>query len=168
MVIYKLNLKMMKVVLMIREGLMGFILFALAASMIPIPSSHAETPVPWECFNYSVEAQSRCLNAFIEQQREQIGRLQGQVQAQQDAMKQMKEQMDKQAAASANMQQQLSQSTSTVIAPTVVPPAYAYSYMYPPTIGFGLYLGRPSIYGPPYYYHPYWGPRFYGHWGRRW
>ena len=68
----------------------------------------------------------------------------------------------RQSAATADLQQQLSQRPTTV-----VPTPYAYTYAYPP-VGLGLYLGRPWIYGPPYYYHPYWGPRFYGRWGRRW
>jgi len=42
--------------------------------------------------------------------------------------------------------------------------------VYPP-VGLGLYLGRPWIYGQPYYYRPYiYGPRYYGshHRGHRW
>ncbi|BCA53395.1 conserved exported protein of unknown function [Nitrospira sp. KM1] len=143
-------------------------LFIGIAAILSTPLlAHAASPVPWECSNYSEEAQTRCLNAFIEHQRERIGKLEGQVQAQQEAMNQLKSQMDRQAATAATMQKQ-SVSPPYSLAPAVVPPPYAYSYVYPPTIGFGLYLGRPRIYGPPYYYHPYWGPRFYGHWGRGW
>jgi len=128
------------------------------------PAAHAAGPqVPWECSNYGEEAQTRCLNAFIEHQREQIERLEGQLQAQREAVGQLKNQIDRQASATADLQQQLSQRPAT----TVVPTPYAYTYAYPP-VGLGLYLGRPWIYGPPYYYHPYWGPRFYGRWGRRW
>ncbi|HEY6084529.1 MAG TPA: hypothetical protein VIU63_03995 [Nitrospira sp.] len=123
----------------------------------------AGTQVPWECSNYSEEAQTRCLNAFIEHQREQIDRLEGQLQAQKETVGQLKGQIDRQAAATADLQQQYSQRPAT----TFVPTPYAYTYVYPP-VGIGLYLGRPWIYGPPYYYHPYWGPRFYGRWGRRW
>jgi hypothetical protein len=134
----------------------GVILWSIAA--------HAgSAQVPWECSNYSEEAQTRCLNAFIEHQREQIGKLEGQLQAQHETVNQLKGQVDRQAAASADLQQQLSQRPSTA----VVPAPYVYSYAYPP-VGLGLYLGRPWIYGPPYYYHPFYGPRFYGRWGRRW
>ncbi len=138
---------------------------AVAGMMLWIATAHASGPqVPWECSNYSEEAQTRCLNAFIEQQRDQISKLEGQLQAQQETVNQLKGQVDRQAAASADLQRELSQRPSTT---TIVPTPYAYSYAYPP-IGLGLYIGRPWIYGPPYYYHPYWGPRFYGRWGRRW
>jgi septal ring factor EnvC (AmiA/AmiB activator) len=136
----------------------------LAAGMVLFTvSSHAASPqVPWECSNYGEEAQTRCLNAFIEHQREQIDKLEGELQAQRETVGQLKGQIDRQSGATADLQQQLSQSPTTV-----VPTPYAYTYAYPP-VGLGLYLGRPWIYGPPYYYHPYWGPRFYGRWGRRW
>lgn len=123
----------------------------------------ADTSVPWECSNYSEQAQARCMNAFIEQQREQIHRLEGQLQAERDAVAGLRSQIERQAAVTSDLQQQLSQRQTT----TLVPTPYAYTYAYPP-VGLGLYLGRPWIYGPPYYYHPYWGPRFYGRWGRRW
>ncbi len=134
-----------------------------ASAVVSVAGAQASgSQVPWECSNYSEEAQARCLNAFIEQQREQIGKLQGQLQAQQETMNQLKGQIDRQAAVSAEVQQQLSQRPAAVVTTPSV-----YSYVYPP-VGIGLYLGRPWIYGPPYYYHPYWGPRFYGRWGRRW
>ena len=138
---------------------------ATAAMLLWAVAAWAAGPqVPWECSNYSEEAQTRCLNAFIEQQRDQISKLESQLQAQQETVNQLKGQVDRQAATSADLQRELSQRPSTT---TVVPTPYAYSYAYPP-IGLGLYIGRPWIYGPPYYYHPYWGPRFYGRWGRRW
>ncbi len=138
---------------------------AIASMLLWTASARAAGPqVPWECSNYSEEAQTRCLNAFIEQQREKIGKLEGQLQAQQETVDQLKGQIDRQAAASVDLQQQLSQRPTTT---TIVPSPYAYSYVYPP-VGIGLYLGRPWIYGPPYYYHPRWGPRLYGRWGRRW
>lgn len=123
----------------------------------------ADLSVPWECSNYSEQAQTRCMNAFIEQQREQIQKLEGQLQAERDAVAGLKSQVERQAAQTSDLQQQLSQRQTT----TVVPTPYAYAYAFPP-VGLGIYLGRPWIYGPPYYYHPYWGPRFYGHWGRHW
>ena len=139
---------------MVAEGLAaGMFLFAASALA-------AASGVPWECSNYSEEAQTRCTNAFIEQQREQIEKLEGQLREQRDTVGQLKNQLDRQAATTADLQQRLSQRPA-------VPSPYAYAYVYPP-VGLGLYLGRPWIYGPPYFYHPYWGPRFYGRWGRRW
>jgi hypothetical protein len=133
-------------------------------------SAQAESPqVPWECSNYTDEAQTRCLNAFIERQQEQIAQLEGRLQAQQDLVGQLKGQVDRQTAATAQLQQQLAQPP---VATAVVPPPYVYPYAfaYPP-VGLGLYLGRPWI-GPGYYGYygrPYWGPRsYYRHYGRRW
>ena len=125
--------------------------------------------VPWECSHYSGEAQTRCLNAFIERQQQHIGQLEGRLQAQQEQMGQLKGQIDRQAAATSQPQQQLSQPpVTTAIVP---PPYYPYAFAYPayPPVGIGLYLGRPwgvpGFYG--YYGRPYWGPRFfYRHHGR--
>lgn len=139
---------------------------AAASLLLAAALSHAENqPVPWECSTYEGEAQTRCLNMFIELQREEIGKLKGQLQAQQGTMEQLKQQSDRQAAATADTQRQI------VAPPTIIPaaPYSAYTYVYPPAIGLGLYLGRPGFYGYPYYYRPhiYWGPRYYRHWGRR-
>lgn len=141
-------------------------LLAVTLSIPAVPAFADNPPVPWECSNYGDEARTRCLNAFIEQQRDQISRLEGQLRAQQEAVGQLKGQLDRQAAAAADVQQQLSQRQTAAI----VPAPYAYSFVYPP-VGFGIYLGRPWIYGPPYYGYygrPFWGPRYYGHWKRRW
>ncbi|HEU4684094.1 MAG TPA: hypothetical protein VFS39_06300 [Nitrospira sp.] len=102
------------------------------------------------------------MNAFIEHQREQIERLEGQLQAQRATVDQLKSQLDRQTATATDLQQRLAQ--RALPAP---PNPYLYSYVYPP-VGLGIYLGRPWIYGPPFFYHPYWGPRFYGHWRRGW
>lgn len=129
----------------------------------------AGSNVPWECSTYADEAQTRCLNAFIERQQEQIGQLEGKLQAQQEQTAQLKGQADRQNAATAQLQHQLSQ--PPVATPVVPPPyIYPYTYAYPP-VGFGVYLGRPWI-GPGfygYYGRPYWGPHFYyRHYGRHW
>lgn len=130
--------------------------------LLALPVSYAaDAQVPWECSNYEGAAQTRCLNAFIDLQREKIGQLEGQLQAQQGTVNQLKEHMDRQSAATADLQRQLSDrsSLSAPLAP------YAYSYIYPPAIGLGLSLGRPWNYGYPYYFRPYGGPRYYRHWG---
>ena len=138
-----------------------FMLFS--ASLFALPALAASQQVPWECSNYSGEAQSRCLNGFIEQQREQINKLQGQLQAQQEAVGQLKGEVDRQTAATAALQQQMSQRPTTV----VIPAPYTYSFVYPP-VGLGIYLGRPWIYGSYHYGfgRHFWGPRSYGHRGR--
>ncbi|ULA63253.1 MAG: hypothetical protein LZF86_100254 [Nitrospira sp.] len=139
---------------------------AAAALLLAAGLARAESQsVPWECSTYEGEAQTRCLNTFIELQREEIGKLKGQLQAQQSAVEQLKQQSDRQAAATADMQRQIASP------PPIIPvaPYNAYTYVYPPAVGLGLYLGRPGFYGYPPYYRPhiYWGPRYYRHWGRR-
>ena len=79
--------------------------------------------VPWECSNYTDEAQTRCLSAFIERQQEQIGKLESQLQNQQDMVGQLKGQVERQSAATAQLQQQLAQPPVTT---TIVPPPYLY------------------------------------------
>jgi hypothetical protein len=138
-------------------------LMLFSATLFALPALANSQQVPWECSNYSDEAQTRCLTGFIEQQRERINKLEGQLQAQQEAVGQLKGQVHQQAAATADLQQQLSQRPTTA----VVPAPYVYSYVYPP-VGLGIYLGRPWIYGSYYYGYGrhFWGPRYYGHRGR--
>ncbi len=129
--------------------------------------AYANTDVPWECSNYEGAAQTRCMNAFIEQQRETIARLEAELRSQQGAVKELKDKVDRQAAATADVQRQLPDrsSTSTLVVPAPYPFWYAQPY---PPVGFGIYFGRPWAYGPPYWAGPYWGPRFYGRWRHRW
>lgn len=114
----------------------------------------AASPVPWECSNYSEEAQARCMQALIDTQRERIGQLEGELKAQQGAVGQLREQMDRQSAATADMQRQLAHPPAVMPA---VPPVYSYAYptpglgLYP---GIGLYFGRPWRYGYGYGYAP--------------
>jgi hypothetical protein len=126
----------------------------------PAVALAAETSIPWECSTYEGDAQSRCVHAFIEHQREQIERLEGQLQAQQGAFGQLKDQVDRQAAPAADLQRQLSDRPPT----TVIPSPYSYTYVYPPTFGFGLHFGRPWIYGAPYPYAPFRRHGYYRHW----
>lgn len=151
-----------------RHSLPSLLIAGTAAAVLLLAAglAHAQTqPVPWECSTYEGDAQTRCLNGFIESQREEFARLKGQLQAQQSSVDQLKQQTDRQAAATADLQRQLA------APPTIVPavPYSTYTYVYPPAIGLGLYLGRPGFYGYPYYYRPhiYWGPRSYRHRGHR-
>ncbi|MEQ1791471.1 MAG: hypothetical protein ABL905_04110 [Nitrospiraceae bacterium] len=138
-------------------GVMG-----IGMLLASLPAQAGESQTPWECSTYTGDAHTRCLAAFVESQRDQIAALQARVQAQQDTVNQLKSQMDRQAAANAAGQQPLAQPPTIV---QVAPPLYTY-----PPVGLGLYLGRPWIYGQPYYYPPYiFGPRYYGHHrGHRW
>lgn len=139
---------------MLMIGAIGILLLLWTVS-----ARATDQAVPWECSSYTGDAQTRCVNSFIELQREEIAKLKGQLQAQEGAVNQLRQQVDRQAAAAADAQRQLSAT------PSVVPAApYVYSYIYPPAVGLGFYIGRPWIYGPPYYYRPYWGPHRHGYW----
>ncbi len=150
------------------------IIMGVSALLITTPVSAAETAGPWECSNYTGDAHTRCLQAFIEIQREKISKLEAEVQVQQSTVGQLKDQADRQNAMTAELQRQMAQQSSApstyAYASPGIAPGLLYSY---PSIGFGLYLGRPWIYGSPFYGRPYgWGPRFYrpyyGRWHGRW
>jgi uncharacterized coiled-coil protein SlyX len=127
-----------------------------------VPAQASESQTLWECSSYTGDAHTRCLEGFAESQRDQIAALQGKLQAQQETVKLLKDQLDRQASASAELQRQLAQPPAVVQA---IPPLYAY-----PSVGLGLYLGSPWIYGSPFFYRPYgFGPHYYGlGWGHRW
>src|SRR5262245_66632761 len=117
-------------------------LAVICIGLLAPPAHAANQQVPWECSNYSDEVQTRCLNAFIEQQREQIGKLEGQLKAQQEMVGQLRGQADRQAAATAQFQQQLAQPpVTTAVVPVPYPYPYPYAYAYQP-VGIGLYFGR--------------------------
>ena len=134
------------------------------------PLHAADSSGPWECSSYTGDAHTRCLQAFIEIQRDKISKLEAEVHAQQNAVGQLKEQADRQSAMTADLQRQMAEQSSSVSTYNYVAPGLLYGY---PSVGFGLYLGRPWLYGSPFYGRPYaWGPRYYrpyyGRWHRRW
>ena len=139
---------------------------SLALCMLTIPwalapmTMAAVSETPWECSNYSGEAQTRCINGLIDEQRNRIGQLEGQLRSQQSQLNTLQQ------------QSQMPAPTPTPAPSVAVPYAYApppygypygyaYAYPYPPGIGLGLGFGGPYVYG-------YWGPRYYGHWGGHW
>ena len=127
-----------------------------------LPAHASESQTPWECSNYTGDAHTRCVTAFVELQRDQIAALEEKMKAQEETVNRLKDQLDRQASTSADLQRQLAQRPAMVPA---APPLYT-----SPSVGFGLYLGSPWIYGSPYYYSPFfYGPRYYGlGWGYRW
>ena len=141
--------------------LVGAIGIGMLLSVLPAQASESQTP--WECSNYTGDAHTRCVTAFVELQRDQIAALQEKMKAQEETVTRLKDQLDRQASTSADLQRQLAQR------PAMVPAAP--SLYTSPSVGFGLYLGSPWIYGSPYYYSPFfYGPRYYGlgYWGHRW
>lgn len=144
--------------------LMGVV--GMALLLVGVPAHAGESQTPWECSSYTGDAHTRCLQAFVEAQRDQIAALQGQMQAQQDTVTQLKDQIDRQATANADAQRRLVSPPAVV---QVTPPYYAYP---PVGLGLGFSFGSPWMYGSPYFYPPYiYGPRFYfgsHHRGHRW
>src|SRR5215211_4985918 len=70
-----------------------FILFVFSIIFALLPKAHASDPsVPWECSNYSGDAQARCIHEMLEEQRSRIGQLEGQLQTQQSQLKALQDQ----------------------------------------------------------------------------
>ena len=140
--------------------LIGAIGIGLLLAWLPAHANELQTP--WECSNYTGDAHTRCLEVFVETQRDQIAALQGKMQAQQDTVNHLKDQLDRQASSNADLQRRLAQPPPVV---QVVPPLYTN-----PSVGLGLYFGSPWIYGPSYYSPFFYGLRYYGshHRGHRW
>ncbi|MGE3152358.1 MAG: hypothetical protein AB7G48_15105 [Nitrospiraceae bacterium] len=142
-----------------------------------LPADAGDGSIPWECTGYEGAAQTRCLRAYIEVQRDKIAELEGQLRDQRGALGRLADQVDRQAEATADLQRSLDHRP-----PVVVPGAYGYapfgstyygSASVIPPIGFGLYIGRPWLYGPSSFYRPYlWRPPYFGpryrNWDRRW
>jgi len=122
--------------------------------LVGLPAHAGESQTPWECSNYTGDAHTRCLAAFVEAQRDQIALLQGKVQAQQETVNHLKGQLDRQTSSNADLQRRLAQPPTVV---QTAPPFYA-----SPSVGLGLYFGSPWIYGPSLFYSPYiYGPSFF-------
>ena len=77
----------------------------------------SETTIPWECSNFSGDAQTRCIQGLIEAQQDKIGKLEGEVQSQRSQMGTLQEQVDRQSRATADLQRQLDPPPTLVPAP---------------------------------------------------
>lgn len=127
----------------------------LASILTPVPSEAEMLQVPWECSTYTADAQTRCVNVFMEAQQSTVG--------------QLKDQLDRQSAATTNLQRQLAERPTTSVVPFSY--GYPYSYALAPALGLGLglglHFGSATFYASPYD-RPYWGQRHFGYWGYRW
>ena len=118
-----------------------------------------ETNVPWECSEYSADAQTRCISTLMELQQKKIARLEEQLRAQVGAVNNLKEQMDRQEAL-ARREAKVSKQD-----PRYPPPPYASAYTspyaspygYAPLPPMGIYLQPPWRY-PRYYGYGAYGP----------
>jgi hypothetical protein len=122
---------------------------------VSVPYAMAqETDVPWECSEYSPEAQTRCMKTLVEIQQEKIVRLEEQLKAQEGAVNELKEKMDRQEAVARHEAQTSKQD------PRYPPPPYVPAYAPPYAPAYG-YVQAPSIgvyIQPPWRY-----PRYYGY-----
>lgn len=139
--------------------LAGSMVFTLHAS----PSGAETLQAPWECSNYTGDAQTRCVNAFMEAQQKKIAELEGKLQAQEGTVSQLKSQLDRQTTATADLQRQFTERSGS----GMIPVPYPYSYGYPLGLGLGLHFGSAGIHTSPFY-SPFWGHRHYGYWGYGW
>ncbi len=139
----------------------------VACILFPVPSIAEILQIPWECSTYTGDAQTRCVNAYMEAQQKKIAELEGKLQAQEGTVSQLKSQLDRQSTATANLQRQLVERPATSIVPLPYPYPYSYGYPLGLGLGFGLHFGNSGMYASPLY-RPFWGPRHYGYWGYGW
>lgn len=78
------------------------------------PVQPSEASVPWECSGHEGEAHTRCMQTFIELQREKIAKLEGERPAKERELCRLQDQANRQAAAAANVQQQLANRPAAV------------------------------------------------------
>ena len=140
---------------------------SITCVLFPFPSRADTLQIPWECSNYTGDAQTRCVNAFIEAQQKKITELEGKLQDQEGIVNRLKSQLDRQSTTTADLQRQLAERLNTSIVPIPYPYPYSYGYPLGLGLGLGLHFGNSGIYTSPLY-RPYWGPRHYGYWGYPW
>lgn len=124
-------------------------------------SVSAQNPdVPWECSQYSPEAQARCMKTLLELQQDTIARLEEQLKAQQGTVQELKEKLDRHEALALHDSQANQRDPRYPIPflPAYASP-YAPPYGYVPVPPIGIYL-QPPWRVPRYYGY---GP---GYWGR--
>ena len=108
------------------------------------PAQASESQILWECSSYIGDAHTRCLEAFAESQRNQIAALQRELQAQQRDRQSLKR--------SARPPGFHECRPATPSGTTTCRRASSPSPLCLSPVGLGLYLGRPGIFGSPYYY----------------
>ncbi|MGD9853269.1 MAG: hypothetical protein AB7T38_18645 [Nitrospirales bacterium] len=137
----------------------GIASLSLLVSVVPVGA--AEPPVPWECSEYSGEAQARCMQTLLELQQEKIAKLEEQLKLQEGTVNELKEKMDRQEAAVRREAKRAYKGDPRWPPPPYVPayePSYAPAYGYVQAPPIGIYLGSPWRYPRYYGYGPgYWG-----------
>lgn len=128
--------------------------------VFPLPGGAQESAVPWECSEYSGEAQTRCMRTLLELQQEKIAKLEGQLKAQEGTVNELKAKMDRQEALARQEAKAYKQDPRWPPPPYVppAPPIYAPTYGYAPVPPIGIYVQPPWRYPRFYGYGPgYWG-----------
>ena len=121
---------------------------------------------PWECSQYEGEAQTRCLNAFVEVSAKRLSSSKANCKRNRDGQPSSRTRSTGKPPRRPDLQRQFSDRPPvTTITPIPYGYPYAYSYWYPPSLGLGLYLGRPwviwsalrfsPLLGPAYHYRPW-------------
>lgn len=124
-----------------------------------VPDHHAlaqQLEVPWECSEYTGDAQTRCMKTLLELQQDKIIRLEERLKAQEGTVSELKDRLDRQAELA---RQETDSSSHDLRYP---PLAYSYTPFYgygPLTPPIGIYLGTPWRYSRPYFGY---SPRFWG------
>lgn len=149
-----------------RQGLAVVISIASLCSIGWVATVAAEeTPGgPWECSGYSGDAHTRCLQTYIEVQRDKVSKLESELRHQQATMNELRDRVDRQQATTADLERQLSDRASDRAYLAPMAPYYGYGYGYgygAPSFGLGLSFGRPWYYGSSYFYPPLLGPRLF-------
>lgn len=134
----------------------------LGLLMTAMPVWAAGPSVPWECSEYTSEAQARCMQTLLELQQEKIAKLEEQLKVQEGTVSELKERVERQEADARREAKRAYKGDPRWPPPPYVPayePSYAPAYGYAPAPPIGIYLGTPWRY-----------PRFYGYgpgyWGR--
>jgi hypothetical protein len=128
---------------------------------------------PEECQAYTGEAHLNCLYAYIELQKDRLGKIEEQLKDQQSSLTELRDKVERKSAAG-SIEKAAPLPPEREYVPVPTPPSYGYAYPpygyygYPP-VGFGFYFGPPRYYYGPRFFGPrYFGPRYFGPRYRRW
>lgn len=117
-----------------------------------------ESSVPWECSEYSGEAQTRCMNTLLELQQKRIAELENQLKAQEETVNDLQEKLDRQAAVAKREARTRADKEDSKYSFDSYRYPYSGFYGYRLIPPLGLYLGPPWRYPRYYGYGPgYWG-----------
>jgi hypothetical protein len=129
---------------------------------------------PDECQAYTGDAHLNCLYAYIELQKDRLGKIEEQLKDQQSGLRELRDKVERKAESS-TIEKAAPLPPEREYVPVPTPPMYGgfgygyppYYYGYPP-VGLGFYFGPRYFYGPRFFGPRYFGPRYFGPRYRRW